>query len=352
MAIAEAAAAETGVPTTMRRVVVSAGGVIVETAPVPQPRANEALVEMRVAGVCGSDTHAAHGQHPFVPLPYRPGHEVVGTVVGVGRDVSSLPVGARVTAEPTLPCWVCKMCTTGRSNLCEDLRFFGCGYEQGGMADYFTIPADRLHVVPSNLDDLQAALIEPLATPVHAIKLIGDVAGKAVVILGAGTIGLLLLAAVRHRGARRVVVTDVLHSKRERAQRLGADAVVDPTRADVVQRVRAALGESADVVFDCVAVQATIDQAIGIALKAGTVVVVGVPTRGVCVPLPLVQDQQVRIQGTATYLPQDYRDAIEILGTGAIRTEDIVTAIRPLDDAAEAFEMSSGGEQVKVVLAR
>ncbi|WP_219413555.1 zinc-dependent alcohol dehydrogenase [Pseudonocardia nigra] len=338
------------IPTTMRRVVVTADGVVVETAPVPQPGAGEALVEMHVAGVCGSDTHASHGRHPFLPLPYRPGHEVVGTVRSVGTGVSGPSVGARVTAEPTLPCWTCKMCTTGRSNLCENLRFFGCGDDQGGMAGYFTIPADRLHVVPDGLDDLQAALIEPLATPVHATRLAGGLTGKAVAILGAGTIGLLLLAAVRHRGARRVVVTDVLPSKRERALRLGADAVVDPTRPDAVGQVRAALGESADVVFDCVAVQTTVDQAIAIALKAGTVVVVGVAARDVTVPLPLVQDQQVRIQGSATYLPEDYRDAIEILISGAIRTEDYVTATLPLDHAAEAFALSAAGEQVKVVL--
>jgi 2-desacetyl-2-hydroxyethyl bacteriochlorophyllide A dehydrogenase len=336
---------------SIRRVVVSAPGVIeVTTATKPTPGADEAQVRMTLSGVCGSDTHAAHGRHPFVPLPYRPGHEVVGVVTEVGSAVTELTVGQRVTVEPTLPCWHCKMCTTGRSNLCENLQFFGCGYSQGGMADYFTVPANRLHVIPDELNDEQAALIEPLSTPVHAVGLAGDIAGKTVVIIGSGTIGLLVLAAARHAGAGRIVMTDMLPSKRDRAARLGADAVIDGGRPDVVAAVRAELGESADVVFDCVAIQSTIDQAIALALKAGTVVIVGVPAAPVTIPLPQIQDQQVRIQGSATYLPQDYATSIEIIMAGGVRAEDMITNRFPLDRVAEAFAASSGGEEVKVLV--
>ena len=169
-------------------------------------------------------------------------------------------------------------------NLCENLRFFGCGYDQGGMADYFTIPANRLHVIPDELDYRAAALIEPMSTPVHAVRIAGDVRDKAVVILGAGTIGLLLLAVVRAHGAKRVVVTDRLPAKRALAARLGADAVLDAADDDIVAQARAALGESADVVFDCVAVTATVRQAVGMASKGGTVVIVGVPADDVSRP--------------------------------------------------------------------
>ena len=106
------------------------------------------------------------------------------------------------------------MCTSGRENLCEQLGFFGCGYSQGGMADAFTVPADRLYPVPETLDDQAAALIEPLATPVHAVRLAGDVAGRSVAILGAGTIGLFTLAVLRAHGAGKVVSTDPNLAKR------------------------------------------------------------------------------------------------------------------------------------------
>jgi 2-desacetyl-2-hydroxyethyl bacteriochlorophyllide A dehydrogenase len=334
----------------MRQVTVSIDSIDVVEAPVPSPGPGEVQVKARIAGICGSDTHAAHGRHPFIRLPYHPGHEVVGEIAALGAGVDSFAVGQRVTVEPDLPCWTCKMCTTGRENLCENLRFFGCGYEQGGMADYFTVPARRLHAVPDDLDDATAALIEPLSTPVHAVRIAGDVRDRAVVILGAGTIGLLLLGVVKAHGARRVVVTDVLPAKRERALSIGADVVVDAAAPDVEAQARAALGESADVVFDCVAISSTVRLGVGLASKGGTVVVVGVPVGDVAIPLPIVQDHQIRIQGSATYRPEDYAESIRLLSSGAVRASDIVTSVLPLESVAEAFAQSSGGEHVKVLV--
>jgi 2-desacetyl-2-hydroxyethyl bacteriochlorophyllide A dehydrogenase len=336
--------------TSMRRVVIYPDQIAVETVDRPRPRAGEVLVRSLVAGVCGSDLHAAHGRHPFVSLPYRPGHEVVGIVEELGAGVDSVSTGQRITLEPDLPCWSCKMCRTGRENLCEQLQFFGCGYDQGGMADYFTVPARRLHVVPDSLDDRAAALIEPLSTPVHAVRLAGDVTGRTIVILGAGTIGLLLLAVLRTRDPARIVVTDPLPDKRRRALALGADAAVDATLTDATELVRAGLGESADIVFDCVAIQASVEQAVTLADKGGTVVIVGVPASAVTIPLPIIQDHQIRIQGSATYLPEDFRDSIRLLVEGAVRADDFVTAVRPLAETAEAFELAASGHHLKVLV--
>ena len=335
----------------IRRVIVNENHeVVIEHTTAPKPGPRDALVRMVYAGVCGSDTHAQRGRHPNITLPYAPGHEVVGVVEDVGADVTNLVSGDRVTVEPTLPCWKCKPCHAGQQNLCENLDFFGCGHPQGGMADLFTIAANRLHRVPDDIDDLTATLIEPLATPVHAARLAGSLRGKTVAVLGAGTIGLLILSVVRAQGAAKVVVSDVLEGKRAAALARGADAVVDATADDAVERVRQALGESADVVFDCVATQSTLTQAIGMALKGGTVVVVGVPSRDVTVPLPVIQDQQVRIQGSATYLPEDFAASIEFLLAGAVRPQDIVTAQFPMDQAAAAFDASSSGQHIKVLI--
>src|ERR1700689_3265692 len=298
----------------MRSVVVYPGRIAVETADLPAPGPNEALVRTLVSGVCGSDLHAAHGRHPFVPLPYRPGHEVVGVIEAAGSDVGTFAPGQRVIVEPDLPCWTCKMCISGRENLCEKLQFFGCGYAQGGMADYFTLAVNRLHLVPDALDDHPGALIEPLSTPVHAVRLAGDVAGRSVAVLGAGTIGLLTLSVLRAHGAGKVVSTDPNPVKRERAAALGADATIDARTPDVAGQVRKALGGSADIVFDCVSVQSSMDQ------------------------------------GIATYLPEDYRESADLLRRGAVKTADFVTATRPLAQVAEAFELASSGNHVKVLV--
>jgi 2-desacetyl-2-hydroxyethyl bacteriochlorophyllide A dehydrogenase len=344
----------------MRRVVVHPGRIAVEAADVPAPGPGEALIRTLAVGVCGSDLHAAHGRHPFVPLPYRPGHEVVGIVESLGAPASGASgagpaardwtPGERVIVEPDLPCWTCKMCTSGRENLCENLRFFGCGYPQGGMADYFTLAANRLHPVHHSLDDHTAALIEPLSTPVHAVRLAGDVTGRTAAVLGAGTIGLFTLAVLRAHGAGKVVVTDPNPGKRARARALGADAAIDARRPDVTGEVRGLLGGSADIVFDCVAIQSSLDQAIAMADKGGTVVVVGVPAAAVTVPLPVIQDHQIRIQGSATYLPADYVESAALLQAGTIRKADFVTATRPLEAVAEAFGLASSGQHVKVLV--
>ncbi|MCU1424668.1 MAG: alcohol dehydrogenase [Microbacteriaceae bacterium] len=334
-----------------RRVIISSPDVVeVVTEDVPEIGPEEALVSMLVSGVCGSDTHAMHGHHPAMKLPYYPGHEVVGIVEAVGSNVTDLSVGTRVTPEPTLPCGHCKMCHTNRENVCENLEFFGCGFREGGMTDLFTVRADRLHVVPEDMSDLAAALIEPLATPVHAVRLAGDIEGKTVVILGAGTIALLLLATAKYRGARTIVMTDVLESKRDLALKLGADAVVDAADPDVAALVTAELDETADFVFDCVSIQPTFDSAVDMIGKGGTIVIVGIPRKPILVPMATLQDRQNRIQGAATYIAEDYADAIEIIRSGGVSVEDIISSTYPMTEAQDAFMASAGGREVKVII--
>ena len=334
----------------MQRVVVGAEGVAIVEADVPSPGPGEVLVRTVLAGICGSDTHALQGRHPFITLPYAPGHEAGGVVERVGDGVTALTAGQRVVLEPFLPCWQCKQCRAGRQNVCERMRFFGCAHDQGAMASFFTVDARRLHVVPGELDWTEAALIEPLSTPVHALRLAGGVSGRTVAILGAGTIGLLTLQVARAYGAKRIVVTARSQRSRERAQGFGADATVDATATDAVAQARAALGESAHVVVDCVAEQSTIHQALALADKGGTVVVVGVPAGNVSIPLPAVQDSQLRIQGSATYLPDDFAEAMRLLADGKVAVDEMVTAVHPLGEAARAFADAASGAHIKVLL--
>jgi threonine dehydrogenase-like Zn-dependent dehydrogenase len=132
---------------------------------------------------------------------------------------------------------------------------------------------------------------------------------------------------------------------------IGADVALDATADDIVTHARTALGESADVVFDCVAITPTVRHAVAMASKGGTVVIVGVPVGDVAIPLPVVQDHQIRIQGSATYLPEDYAESIRLLADGAVDVDAIITAEVPLTRAADAYALSSGGEHVKVLVA-
>lgn len=336
----------------MRRILVnSADDIQVERVPFPEaPGEGQVLVHSRLVGICGSDTHAAAGRHPFIRLPYRPGHEVVGVVGSVGVGVTGLSPGDRVVVEPNLVCGRCRQCRDGRYNICRKLAVFGC-QTPGGMADAFTIAADRLHRVPDGMSDELAALVEPLATPVRAVRRAGIGPGSRVVVLGAGPIGLLTMVAARAAGAATVLVTDVLAGKRERAVRLGADAALDAADPGLVDAARDAMGgEGADAVFDCVAVRSSMAQAAELLDKGGTVVVVGVPHGPTEVPLHLVQDREIAVLGSLMYVREDVLRAIRLLADGVLRANELVTAVFPLEQVGEAYAASIRPDQVKVLI--
>jgi L-iditol 2-dehydrogenase len=339
------------VPEQIRQVLVrSIEDVTVERVPAPVPGAGELLVRSTVVGVCGSDMHAALGTHPFIDLPYRPGHEVVGVVAATGEGVDGFAPGDRVTIEPNLYCGDCPQCRSGRYNICQELKVFGC-QTPGGMADLFTISADRVHPIPAAMSDVEAAFVEPLATPLHAVGKAGDLRGRTVVVLGAGPIGLLVMVAAKHAGAARVVVTDLLAGKRERAVRLGADAALPADASDLLTRAHEALDGPADVVFDCVARERSMAQAIDMVAKGGLVVVVGVGAPGgTPIRLDLVQDREIRIEGALMYVAEDFRAAFTLIASGAVDVRELVTATYPLEEADRAFAASRDPEQVKVLV--
>jgi 2-desacetyl-2-hydroxyethyl bacteriochlorophyllide A dehydrogenase len=334
----------------MRQLVISSPGVVeLREAETPEPGPGEILVLTMAVGICGSDLHALAGAHPFITLPCVPGHEVVGVVGKTGEGVTGLKAGMRVILEPNLVCGQCPYCRSGRYNVCERLRVVGC-QTAGAMADAFTAPANRFHVIPDSLTDAQAALAEPLSTAVHAVRMAGQLAGAAVAVLGGGTIGLLTLIAAVRAGARAVAVSEPRESKRRRALRLGAAFCADPLTADPVPAIREALGGHADVTFDCVSSQASTVQAIRLAENGGTVMVVGVAAEDVTIPLSIIQDREIRLAGSAMYVRQDVLRAIDLMSDGVVPAGELVTATLPLAEGAQAFKRAASGDDVKVHL--
>ena len=340
-------------PDQNRRVVVNAlDDVVFETVPEAQPTAGEVRVRSTVVGICGSDLHAACGKHPFIDLPYRPGHEVVGVVDAVGLGVDDAWVGTRVVVEPNLACGRCAQCRDGRYNICRELAVLGC-QTPGGLADTFTVPADRLIALAADLDDDHAILIEPLATPIHAVRraaeAVGDLRGRPVVVIGAGPIGLFVLLAARNVGAK-VVVADLLQSKRDRAERLGAAGTFDPTAPDAVQTALALLGGPAAVVIDCVARESSVAQAVDLVDKGGAIMIVGVAAGATPVRLDLIQDRELALIGNLMYVRDDFTAAIDLLTSGAVPIDEIISARFGFEHSAAAFAASADPEQVKVVV--
>ncbi|MCJ1674615.1 MULTISPECIES: zinc-binding dehydrogenase [unclassified Rathayibacter] len=340
--------------TTMHRAVAEPlSGVRLETADVPTPAAGQVLVQSVLVGICGSDIHAIAGHHPFLASTYLPGHEATGVVAALGEGVEGVEVGQRVLLKPNVACGTCLNCRAGRSNACERLSWIGCdpsGHWAGAMAEYFVAPAGNLYAVPDSVDDETAALVECLATPVHAARIAGDLAGARVVVLGAGTIGVLCVVAALNAGAGTVVATDLDEGKLARATRIGAHGAVKASDADANEQVAAALGGPADVVLDCVANERSYAQAVSLLRRAGTLVVVGVPARDAVLPMPIIQDFEIRVQGCAAYTEADVETAISIAVDGGLPTAEVVSGRYSLEDISDAFTAANADSTGKLLV--
>ncbi len=227
---------------------------------VPVPAEHQALVRVHVCGVCGTDAHIYRGEFP-ARFPVIAGHEFAGVVEKVGTGVSSLRPGDRVAVDPNIHCGSCRPCRRGLTHLCRNLSAIGVT-QDGGFATHCVVPARQCHRVPDDMPYEVAAMAEPVACCVHGIDRAGIRSGDVVLLLGAGTIGLVLLQLVRLQGAAVTIVSEPNAGKRDLAERLGATTAVDPVSEDFEQAVKAATGGTRpDVVIECVGSAATAQQA-------------------------------------------------------------------------------------------
>jgi 2-desacetyl-2-hydroxyethyl bacteriochlorophyllide A dehydrogenase len=315
------------------------------------PGRGEVRVHTEQVGIAASDLLLYRGQHPFVRLPVVPGHEVVGIVDGLGYGVIDFSLGDRVILEPVIACGECAYCRSGRTNLCDELSVIGSAIDRpGAMADHFLAPESHLIRADSRLTRPEAVMIEPLAGVIHAARIAGGTGGKRIAVLGAGTVGLLTLQAARASGASVVVVADPHEERRAQAASFGAGTVCDSRDPAAVETMREQLSGHADVIFDCVASQGSMNDAIALALKGGTIVVLGVPRYDVTIPLPLVEDRELRIQGATRYLHPDMLAAMELIADKRIEAGLLVSDVFPIEQAAVAFAAAASGTAISIHL--
>ena len=323
---------------------------VVEERPAPEPGEGEALVRVRVAGICGSDLHAYHGQQPFLTYPRVLGHEVAGEIAALGPGVSGVGVGDRVCVDLVINCGHCYPCRIGRPNCCVSIKVMGV-HVDGGFAEFVSAPVSRIHRVPPELSDEEAALVEPLTIGCQAVTR-GDVSdGETVAILGAGPIGLVSLMAAKARGAR-VLIADLLDSRLKLAAELGADATVNSGREDVAGAAsRFTNGEGANVVIEAVGVPATVEAAIDIVSAAGRVVLLGLGSKPIgVVPTTLIRKElDVRASRMNS---RRFPEAIELATCARLPLARLITHRMLLASAADAFDLLDRrpDEACKVIL--
>jgi L-iditol 2-dehydrogenase len=320
-------------------------------APHPVPAPDEILVAVAQVGICGSDLHAYHGRHPFIDLPVVPGHEFVGTVIKMGADVSGFSPGQRITVEPSLVCGECYNCTHGRYNICERLQVIGCQMP-GALAEYLAVPASKVLLLPEDVSWDQAVMVEPLAVAVHAIRVAELQPHAKVLVLGAGTIGLMVLQAAKALGAGSVIITDLLPDRLDLALELGSDEVVNPATTDLAGAIGRTCGpDGVDVIIECVGSAATAREAVRVARKGTRIVLAGVFEEEVPLNLGLVQDRELELVGTLMYVDDDFSVALELLRDRKAKVKPLITHRFRLHQAAEAFATADGREgALKVII--
>jgi len=328
------------------------GQITIQDVAKPSPKAGEVLVQVRRIGVCGSDIHVYHGLHPYTGYPVVQGHEVGATVAEVGDGVSGFAPGDTVVFMPQVTCGECYPCRHGMYHICDSLKVMGFQTD-GAAQEYFPVPAEMVIKLPASLSLDEAAMIEPVSVAAHALSRAGDVAGKKVVVLGAGTIGNLVAQAAQASGAAGVLITDVSDYKLEKARSCGIARTLNTARADLGEAILREFGpDKADLIFECVGVQDTITQAVANARKGSTIIVVGVFGKKPLVDLGLVQDRELSLVGTLMYQKKDYLRAIDLAAAGKLCLGPLVTHRFAFDDYLKAYHAieESKGEYMKVMI--
>ncbi|PZE20596.1 galactitol-1-phosphate 5-dehydrogenase [Paenibacillus xerothermodurans] len=321
-------------------------------AEVPAVGDNELLVKVEAVGICGSEIEGYLGHNSLRVPPLVMGHEFSGTVTEVGGQVQGLMRGQRVVVNPLLSCGSCNQCRKGLVQLCSQRAIVGI-HRPGAFAQFVSVPASSVHVVPDELDFFRASLTEPLACSLRAARRAMERHPFAnVVIFGAGTIGLLAFLVAQTLGASRIIVVDSNEARLATPQQLGAFATINPKEPNFIDKVKQWGGASGtDVVIDAAGFQPTRDAAVQIVNPGGTIMNIGLGIDHTQIPINVCIRSEISILGSFSYDAQDFHDALELLKSGKIDPTQW-SEIRPLYEGNQAFQDLVNGRvaQAKIFL--
>lgn len=323
--------------------------------PVPTPGANEILVRVAACGICGSDVHGYDGSSGRRIPPIVMGHEAAGIIASLGSVVTNFSLNDRVTFDSTISCGLCEYCRRGQVNLCDRREVLGvsCGdyRRHGAFAEYVTVPAHIVYRLPDTISFAEAALLEAVSVAVHAVSLVDVSTDSTALVVGAGTIGLLCLQALRAAGCSRVFITDIDETRLVSAKTLGATSTFTAAPDLQDQLKQLTNGQGVDLVVEAVGLKQTVATAIDAVRKGGTVVLVGNVMPEVALPLQKVVTRQIRLQGSCASAGE-YPRAIALMASGAIDVKPLITAVAPLEEGPDWFRRLHAHEPglTKVVL--
>ncbi|SUB77334.1 zinc-dependent alcohol dehydrogenase [Porphyromonas macacae] len=300
-------------------------------------QAHQVLINVKRIGICGSEIHSYHGEHPATFYPVVQGHEFSAVVVAVGSEVTNCKPGDHITARPQLVCGTCAPCKRGQYNVCEHLRVEA--FQADGTAqDYFVTTDDRVVVLPEGMSLDYGAMIEPLAVGAHA-TVRTDVKGKNVVVSGAGAIGNLVAQFCIARGAKKVLIGDVSDLRLEKAKECGIQHTVNVLNTPLGEAVKEVFGdEGYQVGFEVAGVETSIRSLMATIEKGSDIVIVAVFGKDPALSMFHLGEHELRLIGTMMYRHEDYQTAIDFVSRGIINLEPLITSRFSFEQYDEAYK--------------
>lgn len=338
----------------MRQAIMKSPGFI-EYREIPKPEQlgeKDVLLKIERIGVCGSDVHVFHGEHPATPYPVVQGHEYSATVHAVGSGVSSIEPGMKATAWPQLVCGKCGPCLRGQYNACQELKVQG--FQAPGVAqDYFIVPEERIILLPDSMNLDQGALVEPAAVGAHSTGRASGIKGKNVVVSGAGTIGNLVAQFAKARGAAKVLITDISDYRLGIARECGIEGILNVAGTPFAEGVSDFFGTSGfQVGFEAAGVQASLDVLMAHVEKGGDIVILGVYSENPTVNMYYLGEHELNVFGSMMYRKEDYEEAVDMISRGKIKTAPLITRHFPFEQYLDAYHFieEQGAETMKVLI--
>ncbi|MDK2799254.1 MAG: L-iditol 2-dehydrogenase [Clostridiales bacterium] len=330
------------------------GNMEIRDVPEPKPGPGQVKIEVKAAGICGSDLHIYHDD---IAIPLNPpvvtGHEFCGVVAEVGEGVTDWKPGDRVTSETAYSfCGTCPYCITGYYNLCNNRRTLGYWYN-GAFAKYTVVPQERVHALPDNVDFVSGALLEPLACITHAVlELTTITVGDVVLVVGPGAIGLATLQVAKAQGATVVVSgTSVDKERLEMAKKLGADYTINVMEEDLQKFIfELTKGRGVDVVFECSGVARAADDALKVIKKQGQFTQIGLFSKPITIDFEKICYKELKVTGSLGSRWTSWEKAIQLLESGKVQTKPLVSHQMPITEWEKAFKMFENKEGLKLVL--
>ncbi len=314
------------------------GGLRVEEVPVRELKDNEVKIQVKYCGICGTDIHIFHGDGGCcdVTPPLVPGHEFSGVVAEVGSKVKTVKVGDRVTGDPNDMCGECYFCKSGMQHFCKNNIGVGTTVD-GGFAEYVIMREKQVYKVSDDLSFIEAAMTEPISCCLHGIDLCNIKAGDTVLVIGGGPIGMIMMQLAKNAGASKVIMSEPVEEKREQALKLGATKTIDPLHEDV-EAVLAEYCENVNVVIECVGNVHTQADAVRFAGRGATIMYFGLAAPEESFPIRPDDIFKKELHITSSYInPYSFERAIQILESGTVELESLITNVVPLDDIADVF---------------